>query len=277
MSNNIAEQKPTDKIGKFIKWFIIFVIGAVLVSFLVSLFAAINITSNFQGFLNNAVVDFETCAVLGNPIMESYPRKCSGPDGKVYTENIGNELEKTNLIKTTNPRPNQVIQSPLVIEGEARGYWFFEASFPIKLVDSDGNIIKVGYAEAQDEWMTEDFVPFKATIEFTVPSVIRGTLILQKDNPSGLPENDDHLEVPVIVTPGTTGEKNEGTEPAEPLGECKPTGCSGQVCSDEDVITTCEYLPQYACYKEATCERQTTGECGWTYSPELSECLKSAE
>lgn len=56
---------------------------------------------------------------------------------------------------------------------------------------------------------------------------------------------------------------------------CKRTGCSGQVCSDEDVMTTCEYRPEYACYRRARCERQTNGKCGWTQTPELSACLRN--
>lgn len=56
-------------------------------------------------------------------------------------------------------------------------------------------------------------------------------------------------------------------------GECFATGCSGQVCADESVVTTCEYRPEYACYDTATCERQAGGECGWTETPELDACL----
>lgn len=57
---------------------------------------------------------------------------------------------------------------------------------------------------------------------------------------------------------------------------CMKTGCSGQVCSDEEVITTCEFRPEYECYKRATCERQRNGQCGFTMTRELSECLRRA-
>jgi len=57
--------------------------------------------------------------------------------------------------------------------------------------------------------------------------------------------------------------------------ECHPTGCSGQICSDQDVITTCEYRDEYACYETATCERQPEGNCGWTPTEELEQCLAS--
>jgi hypothetical protein len=55
---------------------------------------------------------------------------------------------------------------------------------------------------------------------------------------------------------------------------CYVGGCSNQVCSDQEgVITTCEWQPQYACYADATCERQADGTCGWTATPELDACL----
>ena len=68
---------------------------------------------------------------------------------------------------------------------------------------------------------------------------------------------------------GNTG-GNTGPKP------CKKTGCSSQVCSDEDVVTTCEYRAEYDCYRRAACERQRNGECGFTMTRELSECLRRA-
>lgn len=148
------------------------------------------------------VTTFEECVAAGNPVMESYPRQCRH-NNQLFVENIGNELDKQDLIRLDNPRPNQTVSSPLVVTGEARGYWFFEADFPVVLVDWDGRIIAEGIATAQDEWMTEEFVPFEAELEFEIPEDIysyNGALILQKDNPSGLPENDDALEIPVTLT-----------------------------------------------------------------------------
>lgn len=56
---------------------------------------------------------------------------------------------------------------------------------------------------------------------------------------------------------------------------CAPTGCSGTVCAElgEEIMTTCEYLPEYECYKSAKCERQGGGSCGWTPSEALQACL----
>lgn len=97
------------------------------------------------------------------------------------------------------PAVASVVSSPLTVRGKARGTWYFEASFPIMIVDWDGKIIGQGIATAQDDWMTEDFVDFEGEITFDQPEYgSRGALILKKDNPSGLPENDDALEVPIF-------------------------------------------------------------------------------
>ncbi|MBI2644146.1 MAG: GerMN domain-containing protein [Candidatus Wildermuthbacteria bacterium] len=151
-----------------------------------------------QGPQEVHITNFDECVAAGYPVQESYPAKCTIPDGKTFTQDIGNELEKQDLIRITNPRPNQEIRSPLLITGQARGNWFFEASFPVKLLDERGNTLVTGIAQAQGEWMTTEFVPFQAHIEFDKPAGKKGTLILEKDNPSGLPEQADELRVPVV-------------------------------------------------------------------------------
>src|SRR3990167_3722289 len=76
------------------------------------------------------------------------------------------------LIEITSPQPNEEITSPLVVRGQARGNWYFEATFPIVLVDWDGRIIAESFAQAQGEWMTENFVPFRGVIDFEMPADI---------------------------------------------------------------------------------------------------------
>jgi hypothetical protein len=48
--------------------------------------------------------------------------------------------------------------------------------------------------------MTEEFVPFTATLTFEQPETETGFLVLEKDNPSGLPEQADELRIPVSFT-----------------------------------------------------------------------------
>lgn len=132
------------------------------------------------------------------PNCEFAPCPTGTPD--TLTDGAAHIESKANLIRLTEPTPNAKVTSPLTLHGEARGYWFFEASFPVSVVDWDGRIIGDGIAQANGEWMTEDFVPFTATINFTIPPDTpyrRGTLILKKDNPSGDPSRDDALEIPI--------------------------------------------------------------------------------
>ena len=68
----------------------------------------------------------------------------------------------------------------------------------------------------------------------------------------------------------------EASPSASPKTGCYIGGCSDQLCSDRsDVASTCEWTERYACYRDATCERQTDGACGWTETPALTECLAS--
>jgi hypothetical protein len=143
--------------------------------------------------------DFKECVAAGMPIQESYPRQCRVSNNVVYTEYIGNELEKNDLITIEYPRPNAVVENTFIVKGQARGYWYFEASFPITVIDLKGNEIAKSIAQAQGEWMTENFVPFSSRLE--IPKTFSGEakLLLHKDNPSGEARNDDQLEIPIVV------------------------------------------------------------------------------
>jgi hypothetical protein len=177
-----------------IKHFIIAILAIFLAGFLY------NAVSKKPQEVMNLVTSFTACRDQGYTIMESYPARCITPDGLSFTEDIGNELEKTDLIVIDAPRPNTSIASPLSITGQARGYWFFEASFPITLLDANGNVLVESFATAEGEWMTEEFVPFATTLTFPQPMTSTGTLILKKDNPSGDPIRDDSLIVPVLFS-----------------------------------------------------------------------------
>lgn len=102
-------------------------------------------------------------------------------------------------IRIITPKSGENIISPLVITGEARGIWYFEADFPVFLLDENGNQIAIGIAQAQDDWMTENFVPFRAELNFDDSKKMNATLVLMKDNPSDLAEYDDELKIPVFI------------------------------------------------------------------------------
>ncbi len=224
----------------------------------------------------NNITNFEECAARGFPVMESYPRQCRAGE-KTFIEIIEFEEFVSENVRVTFPKINEPVSSPLEVRGEARGIWFFEASFPIKILDEDGNELGASYVQAQSEWMTKDFVPFAGEITFALPTSEYGVLVLEKDNPSGLPEYADEARIPirfVLFDPEAGSNKDDHTEEVKLSPACRRTGCSGQVCSDEDVVTTCEFRPEYTCYQAARCERQQNGECGWTMTEDLRSCLR---
>ncbi|MEN9561615.1 MAG: hypothetical protein RIQ56_888 [Candidatus Parcubacteria bacterium] len=101
-------------------------------------------------------------------------------------------------VSVKTPEKNQIVSSTFAVNGVAPGPWFFEGSFPIQVRDKSGNVVGRAVAQAEGEWMTEGLVTFSAAVSvsnYTGPAV----LILLRDNPSGLPENDDALEIPLTI------------------------------------------------------------------------------
>lgn len=144
------------------------------------------------------ITSFEECEKAeGSMVQESYPPTCVTADKRSFVQDIGNELEYTDSILVDNPRPNQHITSPLQLTGKARGSWFFEASFSAKLYDGNGKLLSTAEVSAIGEWMTEEFIPFKAEMMFEKPTTAKGLLVLKNANPSDLPENSKELTMPV--------------------------------------------------------------------------------
>lgn len=104
-----------------------------------------------------------------------------------------------NRVVVVSPKSGETVGHTLTISGEAPGNWYFEASFPIKVTTPEGDRIGSGHADAQSDWMTTEQVPFTATINLTLSYSGPATIALLKDNPSGLPEHDDSIEVPIVV------------------------------------------------------------------------------
>lgn len=154
------------------------------------------------------VIVFACLIVLGGclygAVLFSAPKAPALPTSEPEEDISVNGTQEyyTDMITLDSPLPYATVNNPLLITGQARGSWFFEASFPVYLLDSHGNMLGQGVAQAQDDWMTNDFVPFETTITFTADPQIAGdagTLILQKDNPSGLHEDSEAVRVPVII------------------------------------------------------------------------------
>lgn len=146
----------------------------------------------------------------GNPLATPPADNCGAVDLLVQDEKDqlfileGQDEEKLMMDNAKNnavpillqPNSEDVLSSPLIVKGEAPGYWFFEANLPVKLLDESGNLIVTAPANAVGDWMTEDFVPFESLLEFQTTAT-SGYLVIQNDNPSGLAENSKMVSFPV--------------------------------------------------------------------------------
>lgn len=107
---------------------------------------------------------------------------------------------ENDLIVVDTPQPGERISSPLRVTGRARGTWFFEGDFPVKLYNARNTLIAQGYCTAKGNWMTEQSIPFEGMLVFNnSDSTERGFLVLKKDNPTGNTLFDDSLPIPVIL------------------------------------------------------------------------------
>lgn len=102
-------------------------------------------------------------------------------------------------IYVTAPLPGAELGKNFKVTGQARGNWYFEASFPIEVLDKNGKQLVIKPVQAQGEWMTTEFVPF--SVDVTIPGSYVGpaTLVLHQDNPSGLPENEASMSFPITI------------------------------------------------------------------------------
>jgi hypothetical protein len=140
-----------------------------------------------------SVNDFDSCRNAGGQLIDGHPVVCKLPDGRQFEE----EQETEGPVVLDYPKYGDTVKSPLTIVGKARGNWFFEAQMPVILKDDKGNELFHGPATAQGDWMTTDYVPFSLTIKFDPKDAEYGVLIIEKDNPSGLPEFDASYAIPV--------------------------------------------------------------------------------
>ena len=88
------------------------------------------------------IFTFSSCGILSQIVTTTKTTSTSNNESENTTSKEEESIETeaiTDQIRVSNPLSNQIIQSPLIIEGEALGTWFFEGVFPIMLMDSNGN------------------------------------------------------------------------------------------------------------------------------------------
>ncbi len=193
---------------------------------------------------------FEECAAAGYPIMESYPEQCKTPDGR-------------NFVREIKPVENKFGEEKTLSVNESIA---FEDGLTIALKEVNDSRCKEGVVCVWAGELSPEFLIWKGATTETSQNFSLGTERMKSVIMNGY----TITLTAATETSATIIVHKETTEP----GVCYIGGCSSQICSDQkDVITTCEYREEYACYKSATCEKQANGQCGWTQTEQLTACL----
>lgn len=235
LDNTAATQQPKKRVSRLL----LIILALAIIAFASVFTFALKIPGNLSKIDN-----FEECEAAGFPIMESYPEQCRTSDGRVFTKIY----------------PPQEFVAPFgqqitLQTGQT-------ARFP------DGSKVTLGAiydsrckTGTTCIWAGELSPKFIAdNQEFTMGTTTK------KEVRAGMY---------FFVLQNATENTAVITVSKDAVGQCIITGCSGQLCSDREVTTTCEYKPEYACYKSAKCERQSNGQCGWTLSADAVVCLET--
>lgn len=154
--------------------------------------------------------NFETCARLGFPIEESYPRRCQAGT-KTFTEDIGkNQSSSVDNIHLFAPVAQSTVSSPLVIKGEAR---VFENVVLYRVKDENGTILAQGSTLAQSPDIGL-FGPFSTEVAIPLNDSQDGTLEVFTSSPKDGSEINK-ITIPIVfvddLQASPTGSANTNT------------------------------------------------------------------
>ncbi len=85
------------------------------------------------------------------------------------------------------------------ITGEITGSWYFEGEFPVRILNENMEILGTLHAKTSGDWMTTELVPFEFVLNADIEQKTNIVLRFEKSNPSGLQENDDYIDVPLVL------------------------------------------------------------------------------
>lgn len=127
--------------------------------------------------------------------LQKKPLVDESPTNGVTSEILGNKDDLVHF----SILPGQKVSGMVSYAGSVKNAYFFEANILINVLDANKNLLKGGYAMATTDWMTVEPVVFSGSIDFTGLPKGPAYIEIHNDNPSGLPENDKNILIPVII------------------------------------------------------------------------------
>lgn len=217
------------------------------------------------------ITNFEECKNAGFPVMESYPEQCRDGEGNLFVQIIENPDVVTNPPSMSVPAPSTssaIFNKAVTLK--INEVIIFPDNLKVELKEiNDSRCPK----DVQCVWAGELSALFLLSNgKLSAPQELRlGTT----NNKTGIAEG--YNLVLQSATENTATIIVSNTASTSSSKKCYIGGCSAQLCTDQkDMMSTCEYREEYACFKTAKCEVQKSGECGWTDSSELALCLSKA-
>lgn len=143
-----------------------------------------------------AVLGIVTVAVAAVVVTVLGPSRAGAPERPA----VSNQNNPVSIapIALSNLVQNQSVSLPYQINGTAPGGWFFEATFPVRLLGQTNAVILETYAKASGDWMTPGPVAFTISLP---ANAYHGTatLVMSKNNASGEPQNDASVSLPIVI------------------------------------------------------------------------------
>lgn len=95
--------------------------------------------------------------------------------------------------------PGAKVSGKMTATGSVKGAYFFEANLVMQILDANKNVLRSFPGSATTDWMTSEPVSFTTDLDFTGLAKGPGYIRIHNDNPSGLPENDRSIDIPVTI------------------------------------------------------------------------------
>jgi hypothetical protein len=137
-------------------------------------------------------------SATAHPVSKAQQSKSSLAPEKTVSP-IAPDAPLSSVVVVTSPLPHATVDVSFVVEGRAPVGWFSESVFPIQVRDENNNVIARATAHGPTAWKKSTALSWSATVTVLGPYTGPATLILLRNNPSGLPENDDAVTIPIVI------------------------------------------------------------------------------
>ncbi len=188
---------------------------------------------------------------------------------------LGKEISNNTSNIQPNIDENSAISNNQVINGYADKSVYENRYFTVQILDQNKNVIGTIKAFINGDIRKDGTIPFRGVLSFNTPTSGSGYLNFNNENLlkiyfAGVRISSVVGKLPTIIFSSPVGKNSS----------CVVGGCNMQFCLEQNevmnLVSSCQYLRAYYCYRQAVCERNTqTGKCGWRMDNNLAACLQN--